>query len=155
MKTNKYLLSTIIPILIFTFQSCDESDPKPEIQQPTNQEEFTLQLSSQDDGWTTDNGGSVTLDGMNDATDEWTGFKLSFNNFNYSTVGGKDGVWPSSGTWKYAKADRTDEILRDDGVLMYANVSGSSLTLRFTISSDYSSGGRNEALGGEYTFVLK
>ena len=155
MKTNIYLRTIRIATLIFTFQSCGESDPIPEIPQPTNQEVFTQKLSSQDAGWTTVNGGSVTIDGVNDATDEWTDFKLSFNNFKYTTVGGKDGVWPSSGTWKYAKADSTDEILRDDGILMYANVSGSSLTLRFTINADYSGGGRVEALGGEYTFVLK
>jgi hypothetical protein len=155
MKTNTYIIAILIAVFICTFQSCGESDPTPDVQQPTGQELFTQQLNNPNDGWTIANGGSVTIDGVHDATDEWLDFKLSFNNFKYITVGGKEDVWPSSGTWKYAKADKTDEILRDNGVLIYASVSGSSLTLRFTTSSDYSTGGRVEALGGEYTFVLK
>lgn len=154
MKTFKNILSILIIVLMFTFQFCSESDPEPDIL-PTNQEVFTQQLSAKDNGWATGSGGSVSLDGINDLTDEWTDFRLSFNNFKYTTAGGKENVWPASGTWKYAKADRTDEILRDDGVLIYSSITGSSLTLRFTISSDYSTGGRNKALGGEYTFVLK
>ena len=155
MKTNTYLLAILITILIFTFQSCGESGPEPVIQQPTNQEVFTQQLSSPDDGWSIGNGGSVTLDGINDITNEWADFKLRVDNFKYTTVGGQEEVWPSSGTWKFVNSERTDLILRNDGIEIVAGISGSTLTLRFTINSDYSTEGRVEALGGEYTFVLK
>lgn len=150
------MVTAVITAVTFSFQSCGD-DPAPE-EEVTQQEVFIETLITSPaapEGWSTDNGGSVVVDNTEDETEEWKDFKLKFEKYKYKTDGGKDGIWPASGTWEYADPERTDKIRRDDGVIMDTKVSGNTLTLKFTIKTQYTTGGRVSALGGEYEFVLK
>ena len=69
---------------------------------------------------------SVTVDGVNQNA-LFTGLTLTFTATGYTAVNG-DPVWPASGTWSFADADKKT-IVRNDGVTVnLESISDNSLT---------------------------
>lgn len=100
---------------------------------------------------------SVTLDGV-DVSNDWIGFTLKFDkskNYTAKELSVKSIlVWPVSGSYSIPNANMPKNILRNDGIqIVLSNVTTSTVTLSFTISGR--SGGRVEALIGDYIFDMK
>lgn len=159
---KNYLLPVVFVSLLMVINAC-RPDPTPD---PTAAE---LQLekltgsynSSSSKTWTTS---SVMFDGSEDRTDDWNGFSLTIStsgtlsNNSYSTAGAvSPGPWPSSGSWSFGGTEdnpNINQVVRNDGLEIAVNVSGTSLTLTFTFDDSQHSGGRVEAVNGEYIFTL-
>jgi len=105
---------------------------------------------------------SVHYNSTQDRTADWTGFTLSLStdgsNHSFSTSGAfSPGPWPTSGTWTYggtADNPNVNLLIRDDQLEMASsvNIDATTLTLVFTFDDTLHSGGRVEAVNGEYIF---
>ena len=97
---------------------------------------------------------SVKLDGT-EVTSDYTGMKITFTTSKgYSTSGGDfTPVWKASGSFTFKDETSTPPVLtsliRDDGVEMAYTLSGSAITLNFSIQDP---NGRLAGLEGQYEF---
>ena len=111
--------------------------------------------------WTVE---SVTFDGSENRTDEWSAFTLTISTNgsgtnNYATSNAfSPGPWPSSGSWAFGGTTDTPNInlvVRDGNLDVAITVSETSLTLTFTFDNQIHNGGRIDAVNGEYVFKMK
>jgi hypothetical protein len=95
---------------------------------------------------------TVTVDGVN-KNDLFSNFSLSFTPTEFSSVNGAP-VWPTSGTWAFASADKKT-FTRNDGLVVTLNaITETELTLTLTWSKTTLGGGRVASIQGVHTFVL-
>ncbi len=88
-----------------------------------------------------------------DASAEFTNLKLTFGDKTYSSQNGLH-VWPSSGSWQFVEG-KTDQITRDDGVIIDVSVNDISLTLSFKFEENvFTTGGREQTISSSLVFVL-
>jgi len=88
-----------------------------------------------------------------DASAEFTNLKLTFGDKTYSSQNGRH-VWPSSGSWQFVEGN-SDQITRNDGVVIDLIVSDTSLTLSFEFEENvFTSGGREQTVSSRLVFVL-
>jgi len=109
---------------------------------------------------------SVTFNSTEDRTAEWAGlgFTLSLStdgaNHSYTTANAfSPGPWPASGTWSFGGTvdnPNVNLLLRDNQLEMASsvNVDATTLTLVFIFDDTVHSGGRTEAVNGEYIFTF-
>lgn len=99
--------------------------------------------------------GSVKLDGT-DVSADYPGMKITFGtNKSYSTSGGDFvPVWKASGTFTFKNESSNppdlSSMIRDDNVEMLYTLSGSNITLNFSIKDP---NGRLAGLEGQYEFT--
>ena len=101
----------------------------------------------------------ITQDGV--AVDGWDSFTLTFvystgtGGGTYSTTGSADDtVWPSSGSWSFAKNGEdfnTAQIERDGSTTMDLTASATQMTLGFDVVDP---NGRLLTIGGKWSFSL-
>ena len=140
-------LSFAIALLAFgvIFSACKKDDP------PAKTDE-QIQLEKLTGTWAVPSpaaANTVTIQG-NDVTADWSSFKITFSDGNFTTVGNDAApeVWPSSGTWSFASGD-VNTLQRGDGVDISVNVSESSLTMTFNYTAP---GGRLNGVEGDWQF---
>lgn len=140
---RKTQLPSIIMLCIYLttgllLSSCKKDDPDP-------QEE---QIKALTGTWSL---GSVSNDGS-DVTDRYQQFTLTLTtDKTYSTTNGGN-PWPARGTFDFMNETLTDQVMRDDNVVVVINeVSASSLVLSFNISSVR---GAAAGITGSFTFSL-
>lgn len=164
----RHLLIISLFISLFSLDSCHRTSGDPVPQTPpglTPEEQARVDLLSQT--WSFDAKTSlVTLDG-NDIGREFINFSLTVkNDFTYSTSGGSSTftVWPSSGTWSFAKnADQTSDItriVRSDGIeIKIESITSTDIVLSFqytggAIDMDPTQSGKFMSITGQYIFSL-
>jgi len=95
---------------------------------------------------------SFTRDNV-DAFAEFTNLKLTFGNKTYSSQNGLH-VWPSSGSWQFVEG-KSDQVTRDDGIIIDVEVDDTSLTLSFKFDENiFTTGGREQSISSSLVFVL-
>ena len=94
---------------------------------------------------------SITRESVNVA-DDFANFSLSFGNGTYSSQNGAH-VWASSGTWTWVSG-KSDQILRDDNVVIDLKVETNKLTLSFELQEDVFSTGKSKTVTSSFVFVL-
>ena len=143
--------ATVIFLALATYLSnCGDKkdDPKPPDPTPNPIEEQLKLLAGTYDV------SSVKLDGT-DVTSDYPGMKITFGtDKKYATSGGDFvPVWKASGTFRFKDETSTPpdltKIIRDDNVEMAYTLSGSNLTLNFSIKDP---NGRIAGLEGQYEF---
>lgn len=161
---KKLLFISLVTTLGFVLSYCGP-DPAPE---PTPSELQLEKLAgaynqSGSRTWTVN---EVTFQGSEDRTTEWktTDFRLTFTTSGtltgntYSTSGVvTPGPWPLSGSWSFggtAENPNINQVLRNDGLEISVSVSETTLSLTFTFDESVHTGGRVEALSGEYVFTF-
>jgi len=111
--------------------------------------------------WTVE---SVTFGGSEDRTTDWSNFTLTIGTDGsgtntYSTSGAfSPGPWPASGAWTFGGTTETPNInlvVRDGNLDVSVTVTDTSLTMTFTFNQNIHTGGRTEAVDGEYVFKMK
>ncbi|MCE7996802.1 MAG: hypothetical protein HEP71_32880 [Roseivirga sp.] len=129
-----------IVVLSHSLVSCKKDDPDPE-------EEKLKELAA---SWRID---SVTNDNQ-DVTSQYTGFVLSVEGTKtYSTVNGGN-PWPVQGTFDFVNGN-FDLIRRDDGVdITIANLTPTTLSLTFNITSVRGTANGAQGITGAFTFNL-
>lgn len=143
MTLIKYCFASIILLGAFGLTGC-KNDPA--TLSETEQQLMALQNNGKN--WII--GSNVVLKDGVDVSDRFSGFKLSIGNKTYTTENGINPVWPASGTWDFQ--DNNPQLLvRDDGVVMNANLVSGNLTLTF-VADAVPTGGRTTSVSGEYQF---
>ena len=122
-----------------------------------NEEEVATQLLV--GTWSVDDQNGVSLDNA-DVTSEFIDFHLIIDEQLNYTVHGlaiELSPWPASGSFTFS--DPVTQLVRNDGLVITAlpSVDGSTISMRFTFAenNDNGSGGRDEAIIGEWLFNLR
>lgn len=144
MNTIKYLLSITLVISFFSFIGCKK---KSVTAAPNVLSVRLTELMNGGSDWSLL---SATKDN-NDVSGQYVGLTLTIGEYTYSTQNGLVSAWSASGTWEFSNND-PNKVLRSDGTLIYVALSGTQLTLSFSVSG--LSGGRLESIDGDYVFVL-
>ena len=97
--------------------------------------------------------GTVTNDG-NDVTDQFSGFRLTFEESSFSSENGGN-AWPTAGSYTLVLVNSTfDTILRNDNLeVSIDEITADELVLSFQISGV--EGGRKDGVTGQFIFSLK
>ncbi|HNP18447.1 MAG TPA: hypothetical protein PKL31_08450 [Fulvivirga sp.] len=117
--------------------------------------------------WVVDNNytNSVTYNSTESRTNYYADFSVTIdytkgqNGGSYSTSGGMESnsPWPVSGSWNFV-SDSPDagtfQVERDDQLLMDVSIEDEAVILNFMFDEDLNSGGRVDALTGNWTFRL-
>lgn len=144
--------SIFLFLTIYTMTGCgsdgDDPTPPPVNNQPTLAELRTDVLEKIGATWTSS---SVTRESIN-VQDDFANFSLTIGEGTYSSQNGKH-VWPASGSWSWVD-DKTDQILRDDNVVIDLTVETDKLTLSFDIDEDVFGIGRTQTTTSSFVFVL-
>jgi len=144
---NRYLNSlAIIAIALFSF-GCDGTNPTPDAD-PTALELQLEALMNNNNSWGLTSG-TVTKDGF-DVTNQFDGFELNIKEFTYTTQNSLDTAWPGSGNWEFV-GENPNKIERSDGVEITVNITGSNLSLSYTVTNV---GGKGNGIDGNYVFTL-
>ena len=153
MKTRiKYLYFLALMAAVITFSHCGGGDD-PEPDEPSAAEEQLNKLSG---SWDLV---SVSQDGT-EVTDDYTGFTLTMGgslnsaednvNGTYSSTNGGQ-VFPASGSWAFAPANITSQLILDNDLTVNYSFSGNNLVLVYTFTAP---GGRVQVLNGQYRWEL-
>ncbi len=150
---SQLLLSAVfivtVAVLSISLTGCPGdtgSDPDPDTDLLEEQKNA---LKNNGTSWVLASGG-VVKDGY-EVTDQFTEFKLTIGEFTYNTENSIASAWPASGNWEFNN-DQGTSVLRDDGVAIGVGLSGTNLTLNFSVT--ITSGGRIDGLSGDYIFNL-
>jgi len=146
MKNINKLLTGILTItLILGLSACDKAL---EVITLAEERAVTLELLSTDP-W----GASAITRSDVDAASEFPDFSLAFGDGRYTAENGKH-VWADAGTWEFVK-DRSDQIIRDDDVIIDLDIDGDKLTLSFELEENvFSIGGRSQTALSRFIFNL-
>lgn len=137
MKRLSNLFAALVFASLVVFMSCGGGDDPPA---PTVEELAAADLTGKT--WTVD-ASSITYNG-NVPDGNWSSFTLSFSGDatggSYTASGvdtsdsGFSDIWPASGTWSFiTSGSNVTGISRSDGIDMTGTISGTSLTLTFTV----------------------
>ncbi len=141
--TLKYSLKYSLMVLILLgMMACLSSCGKDDGPNAT-----TVQLNKLSATW---NIGSVQNDGVN-VTSQYTGFKLTIDEQNYTTQNGGN-PWPSSGTYEFDGTDLMSLIRSDNAEISIDEITDNSLILSFNFNSV--SEARVDGITGDFTFSL-
>ena len=144
MKNSIYKLSLLVSLLIFTTACGGDGDTEPE--EPSAQELTFENLSGQ---WGLPSTGGIVVDGV-DRTLNYQSFNLSFTEGGYTTNNAGD-LFDASGTWQWADAETTTEIVLDDG----KEISLVELTTtRLVFTFNQSAGGVRAGIAGNYRVTM-
>jgi hypothetical protein len=147
MKYVNSLLVLIVLSGVLCFTACSSEDVGDD---PTPIDQQLILLENGSKSWVLA-GGSVIKDDF-DVTDQFNGFELTVQGFNFTTVNSLSGVWADQGSWTFVD-DQITKMERNDGVVVnIQQVSSSQLTLRF--SDPNGTGGRYSSIPGDYVFTL-
>jgi hypothetical protein len=124
---------------------------------PTAKEEFINSIAGT---WTVDESSTIILDDE-DITSLLLGFELSINtDLTYRTNSDQLALevmpWPTAGSFEIN--DDLTQFTRDDGLVITTSLEDSDnlhFTFLFSGAFDHSDGGRNEAINGDWRFILK
>ncbi len=135
--------------LMLLFTNCDKEVKPDDIPISDLEKVQALVLTNLSSSWSSS---SFTRDGL-DSSAEFTNFILTIGDKTYSSQNGLH-VWPSSGSWQFVEG-KTDQITRDDGVIIDVSVNDTSLTLSFKFEENvFTSGGRGQTISSSLVFVL-
>lgn len=107
--------------------------------------------------WTVDENEGIQLSDL-DITSQFIDFQLTIDNDLSYAIQGADievSPWPSNGN--FILSDDLSQLIRDDGLQVVYLVSedGNSMSLSFMFNETNTSGGRSQAIIGEWFFGLK
>lgn len=100
--------------------------------------------------WTIGQQGYVKRDDITSV--EWTDFTLTFTSTEYTSNSHYPAVWPTHGTWTFARGN-INRIEREDGLPIDIEITESTLKLTF-IQPDAGLSGRVSGTSGEYVFFF-
>ena len=140
MKT--ILISFLLSLLAVGYIGCKDDD------QTLDEERDELINQLVNISWTPS---SVMREGS-DVIDDFSTFSLNIGEGTYSSQNGKN-VWPESGTWTFVEGS-SSQFLRDDDVVLDVSISGTTLTMSFSIDENVFSG-RSKIVDASYIFVLQ
>jgi hypothetical protein len=147
MKLSKHIKSILLVTVLFVlFSSCEETAKELTLEQ----ERAVLVASISETPW----GASGIVRGTQDAISEFPDFEIEIGDGTYDTKNGKH-LWEDSGTWTFADG-RSDQIIRDDGVVIDLELTEDQLKLSFEVDENVYSigGGRTETIISEFFFNL-
>jgi hypothetical protein len=94
----------------------------------------------------------VTVDGVNKNA-QFSNLSILFTKIGFTSEGGAP-VWPLSGTWIFADAEKKSITRNDGAIVMLRSISSSELTLALHWNQPTLGGGRTNSVQGDYVFVL-
>ena len=145
MKTINKTILLVGLLAAICFSGCKKDTPL------TETEQRLVELKNSGKGWILAGpSGSVIKDGY-DVTSQFTGFKLNFGDYTYTTQNSLTLVWEPSGTWQYLNND-PNKIERGDGYILDLTISTNTLDISFV--GPGSTGGRLDGVSGSYLFHL-
>ena len=141
------MINIFVLLSLTMYSSCDNAEAVIDIL-PTEQELFVIDISR---SWNISNNGSIVKDGV-DITSQFPDFTLTFGNKTYISSGGLNLWLDGSGTWDFANAETTTQIILE-GITMDVTLGSNSLALSFTLGSTLI-GGRNSSVTGNYIITV-
>lgn len=140
-----------IVLLILHITACEDEEGN-----VLTEQEIAMQVL--EGTWIVDDQLGITFNN-NDVSGEFNGFEINIDNqLNYTTSGIDAGLspWPVNGSFVFG--DEINQLIRNDGLVITATPSndGSSIMFSFIFNkeNDNGSGGRGEAIIGEWLFNL-
>ncbi len=138
-------------MIVLVLGSCNNEEPGPGL----TEEEILLQARDEVVSKLTANvwePSSIVRDGI-EITGDYEGFQIEIKDGSYQSVNGRQ-AWPESGTWQFVDG-KSDQLTRDDGVIMTVVIDGDEINISFTIDEEIFVGGRQKTVQALLTFFLR
>ena len=143
MKTQTYLLGALFFVLTLSL-ACSGGEGEPSAQD--------LAFENLSGSWDISQGGSIIIDG-NNATANFVGFALSFDETGYNTLNAGE-LFSATGTWTWADEEAQQIDLDDGKRVTIESLTESEFVFSFQFSGAGGQANLEESISGSYTITV-